>query len=212
MVNIQRSSFVSWTGAALAAGGALVALINLVLTPRLVSSAPFEQTAASSIYVWRQSLSAVAVGLLLFGSIGFYLSYAERHRVHGAVAFVVAFVGSALVMAWEWVEVFVLHELALRAPETLAALENTKGLSLYDLGALIPFSLFALGWLAVASWSWRVTPAYRLPPTLIVLGIFSAPLLRTAIGPAWGGAISNAIFGCGLCLLGLQVNRVARAT
>jgi hypothetical protein len=201
---------VSWTGGALAAGGALVALLNLLLTPRVVSSAPFEQTAATSTYLWRQSLSAIAVGLLLFGSIGLYLSYADRHRVHGAVAFVVAFVGSALVLAWEWVDIFVLHELALRAPETLASLENAKGLSLYDLGAIIPFSLFALGWITLASWSWRVTPSFRLPPTLIVLGLFSAPLLTAAIGPGWGGAIGNAIFGCGLCLLGLQVHRVAQ--
>lgn len=212
MVNMQKSSFVSWTGAALAAGGALVALLNLVLTPRVVGRAPFEQTAATSTYLLRQSLSAVAVGLLLFGSIGLYLSYADRHKVHGALAFLLAFVGSALVLAWEWVDIFVLHELALRSPATLASLENAEGLSLYDLGALIPFSLFGIGWLAVASWSWRATPAFRLPPSLIVLGLFSAPLLSVVIGPGWGGAIGNAIFGCGLCLLGLQVHRVAQGT
>ena len=200
----------SWTGAALAVGGVLVALINLVLTPRVMTGAPFEQTAATSTYLLRQSLSAFAVGLLLFGSIGVYLSYAERRKVFGGVAFVVAFVGSALVVAWEWVDIFVLHELALSAPETLAALESAPGVSLYDLGAIIPFSLFGLGWIALATWSWLVTRSFRTPASLIVVGLLSAPVLGAVMGPKWGAAIGNAIFGCGLCFLGLQVRWVAQ--
>src|SRR4030095_11402985 len=143
---MQRSAFVRWTGAALAAGGTLEALLNLALTPRMVNGAPFRQTASSAVFLWRQSLSALAVGLLLFGCIGLYLSQEQRDRWFGAVAFVATFVGSTLVVAWEWVDIFVLRELALRAPDALAALEDAKGINLYDLGAMIPISLYALGW------------------------------------------------------------------
>ncbi|MFL6195253.1 MAG: hypothetical protein ACJ75H_13845 [Thermoanaerobaculia bacterium] len=208
---MPKLAFVRLTGAALAAGGALVALLNLALTPRMVNGAPFEQTAVSTVYLWRQSLSLLAVGLLLFGCIGLYLSQAERGRRFGAVAFVAAFVGSTLIVAWEWVNIFVLRELALRAPDALAALEEAKGINLYDLGALIPVSLYTLGWLALAAWTWRVTPALRIPAALVVVGIFAIPLLSAAIGPGWGGALGNAILGCGFCLLGLAVRRGAHA-
>src|SRR5262245_57151141 len=96
--SVERSAFVYRTGTALAAGGALVLLLNLALTPLMVNSAPFEQTAASAVYLWRQSLSALAVGLLLFGCIGTYLSQQARGRRFGALAFVTAFVGSTLVV------------------------------------------------------------------------------------------------------------------
>jgi hypothetical protein len=208
---MQRSAFVRWTGAALAAGGTLEALLNLALTPRMVNGAPFQQTASSTIFLWRQSLSAVAVGLLLFGCIGLYLSQERRGRWFGAVAFVATFVGSTLVVAWEWVDIFVLRELALRAPDALATLEDAKGINLYDLGAIIPISLFTLGWLALAAWTWRVTPAMRTPAALVVVGILAIPLLSAALGPGWGGALGNAILGCGLCLLGLAVRRAPHA-
>lgn len=193
----------------MAAGGTLEALLNLALAPRMVNNAPFEQIAASTIFLWRQSLSALAAGLLLFGCIGLYLSQESRGKAFGVVAFVTAFIGSTLLVAWEWVDIFVLRELALRAPSALGSLEDHKGLNLYDLGALIPLSLFTLGWLALAAWTWWVTPALRTPAALVWLGIFAIPLLSAALGPGWGGALGNTILGSGLCLLGLGVRRVA---
>jgi len=194
----------------LAAGGMLEALLNLALTPRVVSGAPFEQTAASALFLWRQSLSALAVVLLLFGSIGLYISQQERGKRFGVVAFVASFVGSTLVVAWEWVDIFVLRELALRAPSALRTLEEAKGINLYNLGAIIPISLFTLGWLALATWTWRVSPALRTPAALVVVGMFAIPLLSAVLGPGWGGALGNLVLGSALCLLGLAVRRAAR--
>ncbi len=193
----------------MAAGGLLEALLNLAFTPRIVSGAPFEQTAASMPFLWRQSLSAVAVMLLLFGCIGLYLAQEQRGKRFGAVAFVATFVGCTLVVAWEWVDIFVLRDLALKAPDALRTLEASKGINAYDLGAIIPISLFTLGWLALAAWTWRVTPALRTPAALVVVGFFAIPLLSAALGPGWGGTLGNVILGSGLFLLGLGVRRVA---
>ena len=52
----------------------------------------------------------------MFGSVGLYLRQAERAGRFGAVAFAVALLGSALVLATEWVQLFDIRDLALRAP------------------------------------------------------------------------------------------------
>jgi hypothetical protein len=203
--------FVRWAGAALAAGGALLAALNLVLTPLMANNVPFERTAASTVFLWRQSLSAFAAGLLLFGCIGLYLSQEARGksgRAFGAVSFVITFIGSTLAVAWEWIDIFILRELALRAPTTLNALEQSKGIHLYDLGAIIPISLFTLGWLAFAAWTMRVTPALRTPAALVLLGVFAIPLMSAVLGPGWGGALGNALLGSGLFLLGVGVRKL----
>jgi hypothetical protein len=203
------SSFVRWAGFAIAGGGILEAAINLILTPLMSPGAPLEQTAVSSVFLWRQSLSAAAVMLLLFGSVGLYLLQQRRGGLGGAVAFAMAFTGSALVLAWEWIDIVVLRELAFKAPRALRALEDAKGFNLYNLGALIPITLFTLGWLALAAWSWRVTPALRTPALLVILGIFSIPLFSAVLGPRWGGAAGNLVLGSGLFRVGMTLRRLA---
>jgi hypothetical protein len=49
------------------------------------------------VYLARQSASAVAALLFIFGSLGLYLAIREGSGVFGAVAFVTAFVGSCFV-------------------------------------------------------------------------------------------------------------------
>ena len=198
-------AFSRWTGAALAAGGALTFLLNAGLTPFLARGVSFEQTAMSPVFLWRQSLSALAVALLLFGSIGLYFRQAERAGRFGAVAFVAAFIGSALVLAWEWVDVFVLRVLAQRAPDALRTLEGAKGIDLYDLGALIPVSVFTLGWIALAASTIRSWPAQGRAAVLVIAGFFAVPLLSALLGPLWGGILGNTVLGSGFFLLGRGV-------
>ena len=85
-----------------------------------------------------------------------------------------AFLGGALFLAWEWVNVFVLRDLALRAPDALRTLEEAKGLNLYDFGAIIPLGLFTLGWIALAASTFRAWRALRraagLHPAIIQRG------------------------------------------
>jgi len=192
-----------WTNLALAAGGALTILINIGLTPfMVVQGQPLTETAVTTLFIWRQSLSAVAVALLLFGSVGLYLRQADRAGRFGAIAFVIAFLGTALLLAWEWIDIFILRDLAQRAPDALRMLEEAKGLHLYDLGALIPVASFALGWIALATSTLRVCPTQRRAAALVIAGFFAIPLISAALGPLWGGVLGNVILGSGWILLG----------
>jgi hypothetical protein len=199
-------SFLRWTGAALATGGALTALINATLTPlTFLPGLPFDEIAASPAFLWRQCLSAVAAASLLFGTVGLYLAQDGRMRRFLALAFALAFLGSALLLAWEWVDVFVLHGLARSHPDTLRALEAEQGIGFYDLGGILAAATFALGWLAFAAATYRTTPALRRGATLVIAGFFVVPMLTVVLGPRWGGALGNLVLGAGWVLLGRGV-------
>lgn len=200
-------TFARWAGAALVAGGLLTLVINAALSPAMMNGSAFVVSAARPIFLWRQGLSALAAALLLFGSIGLYLEQADVAGVFGGVAFTLACLGTALLMAWEWVNVFVLHELAVRAPAGLNTLENAKGVTLYTLGALIPLGMFAVGWILLAVSTFRVWRAQRPGAALLLIGVFLGPLLAAAIGPLWSGVIGSTVLAIGWAWLGVGVMR-----
>ena len=195
----------SWAGLALAVGGLLTFLINAFLTPLLPKGS--EAPAASSIFLWRQVASGVAAALLLYGSIGLYLAQARAMGTWGTLAFSFAFVGSALLLAMEWGEVFIVRTLALRSPQALRGLEGGPGLSPYDLGAMIAFGAFTLGWLAfgIATLCGGVLP--RRGSWILIAGFVLIPLLGWA--RLWGAIVGNAVLACGWVMLGWEV-RVRR--
>jgi hypothetical protein len=198
-------NFLRWTGSALATGGALTALINATLTPMtFLPGMPFDEVAASPAFLWRQCLSAVAAASLLFGTVGLYLAQDGRSRRFLAIAFVLAFLGSALLVAWEWVDIFLLHGLARSHPDTLRALEAEKGIGFYDLGGILAASMFALGWLAFAVATYRTTPALRRGAALVIAGFFVVPVLTAMLGPRCG-ALGNLVLGAGWVSLGRGV-------
>jgi hypothetical protein len=199
------SGYWRWSGIALAAGGAATFLINALLTPFLQFDASYATTAASTVFLWRQSLSALAVALLLFGSVGLYLRHADRFGRFGAAAFVPAFLGSAMLLANEWCQVFLVRDLALRAPEALETLEAAKGMSLYDAGAVIAFIVFTLGWI-LFSISMLLSRRYaRRGPILVIAGFVVTPVLAAALPGAWGAIIGNAVLGAGWVVLGREL-------
>jgi hypothetical protein len=203
-----NAAFIRWSGLSLAAGGVLTILINACLTPLMPMHRPFAETASSAMFLYRQSASAVAVALLLFGSIGLCLIHDDRFS---RVAFAMAFLGSALVLAWEWVDIFIIRDLAMRAPSALEILEKAPITSPYNLGALIPISLFTLGWIAFSIVVLRAKQLPRHAAALVIAGFFALPLLTAAFGPKWGGALGNAILGSGFVLLGRAVRARAAA-
>ncbi len=195
-----------WSSVALGGGGIVTIVLNVAFTPFMTPGAPFAEAAASTLYLWRQSASALAAGLLLFGSIGLYLRLSGRTGIPGAAAFVVAFFGTALLLAWEWVDVFVLRPLAFRAPAALQTLEEAPGIDLYDLGALIPVSTFALGWLALAVVTLRSGLFPRRAPQLVIAGFFLAPLLTPVLG-LWAPAAGSVVLGAGWLWLARDLYR-----
>jgi hypothetical protein len=203
---MPTSRLLRWSGGALAAGGALTLLINAVLTPLLAAHAPFAEIAASPLFVWRQGASALAAVCLLFGAVGLHLRQAARAGRFGALAFALAFLGGALLFAMEWGEVFVVHPLAVAAPQALPALEPAHGPGLYDIGAMIAFSAFALGWILLAIATLRAGVLPRAAAWLVIAGLLAAPLLGAALH-VWGAVAGDAILGAGWFWLGLDVAR-----
>jgi hypothetical protein len=204
---MPNRAFLRWTGAALAAGGALDLLVNTCLTPLLPRPASFAEVAASPIFPWRQGFAATGAALLVFGSIGLYLRQADRAGRFGAVAFVVALLGSALVLATEWVQLFAVRDFALRAPKTLTTLYSGHGLTLFDVGAMVAVGTFALGWIALAVVTLRVRMLSRSAAILVIAGFFAVPLLQlSAVLPGvWGAIVSNSVLGAGWFWLGYEV-------
>jgi len=190
---------------ALIGGGALTLLINVFLTPALPHNVSFATTAASIIFLWRQSASALAAALLLIGCVGLYLRQAERAGYFGVLAFTLALVGTALALGIEWREVFDVHDFARRAPDTLNALDAQKGLSLSNIGALIAISTFVLGWILLAIATLRTRAANRIAAWLVIAGFLVTPLLRPVLPAVWGAAVGNAILGSGLAWLGYDI-------
>ena len=198
--------YFAWTGIAVAAGGTLTLLINAGLTPFLQPDAPYPETAASSVFLWRQSLSALAALLLLVGSIGLYLFQADSAGRFGALAFGLAFVGSALLLANEWGQVFFVRELALKNPDVLQAFEDAQGPSLFDIGALIAITAFTLGWLAFSISILLARVYSRLGPILVIAGFFATPILGAALPGVVGLIVGNAVLGGGWMVLGRELH------
>ena len=208
---MPNSQILRWTGIALASGGVLTFLINAALTPALVSHAPFSHTAASSLFLWRQGASALAAALLLFGAVGVYLCQADRLGSGGLIAFVMALLGSSLLLATEWAEIFLVHTtLAVRAPDALNAMNSAHGMNFYDIGSMAALGLFMLGWLAMAAVSMKVGVLARGAVGLMIAGLIAIPMLSAALGMPWGPIAGNAILGAGWVWMGLEVRRRGR--
>jgi hypothetical protein len=202
---MPTKTFFQVAAMALIGGGALTLLINVALTPALPHNVSFATTAASIIFLWRQSASALAAALLLIGCVGLYLRQAERAGYFGVFAFTLALVGTALALGVEWREVFDVHDFARRAPDALNALDAEKGLTLSNIGAIIAISTFMVGWILLAVATLRTRAANRIAAWMVIAGFLSTPLLRPVLPGLWGAAVGNAILGSGLAWLGYDI-------
>jgi hypothetical protein len=112
------------SGLAIASGGVALIVVNVVFTPLLTTGIPFPEMMANDTYLWRLSLAALSVFLLMIGSSGLYRHHSEHTGLFGKFSFALAFLGSALLFAHEWSQVFFVHELANIDP---AALQQQRG-------------------------------------------------------------------------------------
>jgi hypothetical protein len=132
--------------------------------------------------------------LLLFGCIGVHLAQQSVSGIFGTVAFLVAFIGTSLLVAVEWSNVFVLPALAQTTPAALSALDQTH---LLNIGFVSPARLFALGWLLLAVSVWRARFISRWVPLTFLAGLVLIPdLSATPLGVA-GAIAGNIVFEIG---------------
>lgn len=132
----------------------------------------------------------LGVALLLVALVGLYTRLAEATgRTLGLVGFLLALVGTGMVMGVLWDQIFTVPALAQVAP----ALLESDPPALVNFGFMFSFVLFGLGWLlfGVAAYRARVYP--RVAVILLMVGavLLILPLpfvgLVFAVGVAWLG-------------------------
>ena len=207
----RRHPATHWMGLVLAAAGVLLIAINVFVAPFVNMNEAMELTAGTTLFAWRQSLAIVDVLLVAIGTVGIYLWQMERAPRAALAVFLVSFTGSALLLAWEWINVFVIRSLALRAPDALRTLNVDQGVTLWDLGAMVPLALFTLGWLAIAACIMWTSPRLRVAASLIPAGLFLTPILTPLAGLKLAGALGNAVLGAGWIWLGWDMWRASAA-
>ncbi len=191
------NGFIRGCGIALALGAVLLILINLILSPSYLRSSQQGEAIfrTSDIYLLRISAAVVDALLLLFGGLGLHLGQRSVSGRFGTVAFLVSFVGTILLFAVEWANLFVLRAVAQTSPETLSTLDKS---SLMTAGVASGAGLFVLGWLLLSVSIWRANVFPRWAALTALAGLISIPTLgATPLGLA-GQIVGNVIFGVGL--------------
>jgi hypothetical protein len=201
-------------GWALIGGGVLTGVANAVFSPLLPIEGSFAELAGSQVFLVRLSLAAAGLMLVLLGMVGLYIRHAAKIGWFSALAFVVAFCGTAAIMAHEWAQVFFIHHIAKTAPDALDAMENVAGPNLFDAESIIVASSFSLGWIVWSIAMLRARVIGWLGPVLVPLGLFAAPLLgagASALGVSMvlGMAAGSVIFSLGFIVLGLALLKPA---
>ena len=200
----NENPFGRWTGWCLVTAGALFLAIGL-FTAMLDLGNP----RPSPVFVWRQS-TAVVIGLLLmFGSIGVYAAHPRQDRGWMRALFMLACAGSALLVAFEWQELFLARDLALQFPDTFQRLEDAPGMTPFDLGAAIGAAAFTLGWIALAASTVRAEGFSRWGGWFVISGIFALPILSALLPMPAGPLIGSMVIAAGLIRMGLDVVAMA---
>lgn len=176
---MSSSNLIRWGGLAAVLGGALIVISDLTLALTVGSSDTYmgtttEQVAAVSFLAGKV--------LILIGLIGLYLRQAEGAGRFGLVAFLMALIGTALMVSSDWSEVFIVPILMKEAP---ALINEPPGLLMA--GFLLNYGLETLGWLlfGVATFRGRVFP--RPAAALLTIGV-----LLPVVGPSWSFVVWNA--------------------
>lgn len=202
--------FQTFSGSILVTGSICYFITNGIFTPLLPTDIPWTEVFASNIFLARLSFASLSVFLLLVGSIGLYRQQSESHGAFGSISYGLLFTGSVLVFAHEWGQVFFLHELAKVAPDGLEALENRDGFNLYDVEMFAGLIGFMVGWILFAISMLKTKKFSFAGPTLILIGLFAAPILGAVAPFPWGFVVGNLILASGWFVLGLELIKSAK--
>jgi len=193
--------------AAIASGLALAASLLLEWL-----AVPFEQVGEteaylSSSYLISSGLRLLSTILLLWTLIGIYGRQSRAAGTLGLWAFVVAFLGTALLAGNNWAEVFVWPTLAQVAPNMLSG-QATEAPVYLMTGISLSFPLFGIGIILFGAATLR---AGVYPRWAAVLLIVSIPL-STFLDPTQGTfqeSIGQILLGTAVAALGFYALRRA---
>lgn len=192
---MSASQIMRWGVLSAVVGGALLVVAVLwSLIVEVPGGGPetFSEAALTSSYAITTGMSLLAAVLILFGLVGLNLRQSETAGALGRVGFLVAFLGTALVVGTVWTEFFVVPSLAAGAPELLDA-EEIPGL--LNVGFLVSYSLLSLGWALFGVGALRAGIYPRWVPIVLIVAALIGLL-------PFSGAAAPFVFGVAVALLG----------
>ncbi len=149
------------SGVAGVLAGTLLAVANLLA---LLTSNPTStpaQIVTTGYYKAQGLLSLLAVVMLLGALVGLYVRQSEAAGVLGLVAFLVAFVGTALVVGVYWTNAFITPVVARETPEAVGGSGSGWTFSVWN---------YYLGWVLFALSALRTKVFPRAAATLLLVG------------------------------------------
>ncbi len=167
-------------GSAAIVGGVLI-LISAILGSLAVGGEGISEQATTGAYAFVTLLYLLAVVLVLGGLVGIYARQSEEAGLLGVVGFLVAFLGTALLVGVSWNQAFVTPALAETVAGIVILEQGFTGWA--NFGFTLTFLLASLGWLVfgVATLLARVYP--RPAAVLLIIGalISLIPLSYTEV-------------------------------
>lgn len=188
---MELANLIRWGGlAAILAGGLL--LIFDILEYFIFDLENFSTVAATGTYIFVIGGFLITTLLASLGLVGLYASQAEAAGLLGAVGFLVAFTGTALVTGAFWAQEFFVPAVAEVAPDVL----DSGLLGWLYFGFVVSFFLFALGWVlfGVATFRARIYPRWAalfliIGAVLTVLPQLPVPSIIFDVAMAWMGLL-----------------------
>ena len=186
---MASSNLIRWGGLAAVLAGALLLIADIVGF-FAIDFENFSESATTGSYAFAFVLFLLAGVLLLLGLVGLYAYQSEAAGPLGLIGFLVAFLGTALVVGAFWAQLFVAPSAAIEAPAFLDA-EQVAGP--VDFGFTLSFLLIALGWLLFGFATLRAQVYPRAAAIVLMIGAvlsflpipFATILLDVAV--AWLG-------------------------
>lgn len=194
-MSAMLSTLIRYGGLAALAGGTLFVIADS-LSLFLVRHSNYVESATTGVFVVQQMLFLPGAVLLLGGLVGLYARQSEAAGRLGLIGFLVAFVGTALLVGLFFTQAFLVPYLAAKFPEVLRAGEQ----GLVAVGFGMTFTVFPVGWMlfSVATLRARVYP--RTAAILLIIGtvITFVPVPLSTI------ALNVAVAWLGLSLLRME--------
>lgn len=197
------------SGISLILGGFFFAIPNTIILPFVDFGAPFSELLQSTSFFYRMIIAALTVMFLLYGSVAVYLDQVEVDRVKRfrIISFLLAFFGSAFMLANEWHQIFVLPEISKLNTALVNSIGSSDPTSLYSIGAMIALSFFSLGWILFCISLLLSKKLKAVGPILVIVGFLILPFISSLTTTTIGGITGGITLGLGFYLIGTEVIR-----
>jgi hypothetical protein len=193
--------------AAMVSGLALVAsfLMEWLVVPHERLGA---EAFLTSSYLASSGLRLLSIVLLVWALIGIYGPQSRAAGTFGLWAFVVVFLGTALVAGNTWAEVFVWPTLAQVAPDMVPGGFTTEASSYMSAGLNLSFPLFGIGLIVFGAATFWAGVYPRWAALLLIVSIPVTMFLDPTAG-TFQESIGQILLGIALATLGWYALRTA---